>query len=265
MEFIQSLWIGERLSPLEALSIQSFLAHGYEFHLYRYNDINNIPSGVTVRDGREILGSEWIFCYQRGPGKGSYSAFSNLFRYRMLLVNGGWWSDLDMVCIRPFDLDGEYVFSSEYSFQMPDRIVNCGVIKAPPNSEIMNYCWEYCLQQKKEELQWGEIGPRLLGSAVRRFNLHNHVQPLRSAPSFRFVEANIEGIGRRTLSQLKGRRTVQQAKRSGTFPSHVYGIHLWNEIWRRKCIDKFKRHPESSLFEQLKLRYGVECDSRQIQ
>jgi hypothetical protein len=271
MAFIQSLWLGERLSPLEALSIQSFLAHGYEFHLYCYNDVKNIPSGVTIRDGRDILGPEWIFCYQRGLGKGSYSAFSNFFRYRMLLVNGGWWSDLDMVCIRPFDLNSDYVFSSEHSFQMQDGIVNCGVIKAPPSSEIMNYCWEYCLQQKKEELEWGAIGPRLIDSAVRRFNLHTHVQPITAfcavsyVEAFRLVEANIEWDWSETALPTQRARTVEQAKRSGTFPSHIYGVHLWNEIWRRECIDKFKKYPESSLFEQLKLRYGVECDARQIQ
>ena len=112
----QSLWIGSELSVMEQLSIRSFLANGHEFHLYTYQDIKGIPPGTTVvRSGAEILPADQIFCYQKGYGKGSYAAFSNLFRYKLLLERGGWWTDLDSVCMQPIESTDEHILGKERS------------------------------------------------------------------------------------------------------------------------------------------------------
>ena len=55
MEVIQSLWIGTKLSNLEKLSIKSFIDNGHTYHLYTYAEVKNIPEGVIVKDGNEIL------------------------------------------------------------------------------------------------------------------------------------------------------------------------------------------------------------------
>lgn len=99
---IQSLWIGNRLSAMERLAIQSFLANGHDFHLYCYNDVEGLPAGTVVRDGNDILPESRIFAYADGFAKGSHAAFSNHFRYKLLLERGGWWVDTDVVCLRPF-------------------------------------------------------------------------------------------------------------------------------------------------------------------
>jgi hypothetical protein len=42
-----------------------------------------------------------VFFYgdRAGIGRGSVSAFSNLFRYYLLHQMGGWWVDADVVCL----------------------------------------------------------------------------------------------------------------------------------------------------------------------
>ena len=35
----------------------------------------------------------------------------------------------------------------------------------------------------------------------------------------------------------------------------IYGLHLWNEAWRRIGINKKDIHPETSIYEQLKAKY----------
>ena len=35
----------------------------------------------------------------------------------------------------------------------------------------------------------------------------------------------------------------------------IYGLHLWNEAWRRLDIDKHGQYPETSIYEQLKEKY----------
>ena len=85
---IQSLWIGDELSNMEQLSAKSFIDHGHTYHLYTYGDVKNIPEGVIVKDGNEILLESEIFRYKNG----SVSAFSNLFRFALLYKKGGCWA-----------------------------------------------------------------------------------------------------------------------------------------------------------------------------
>ena len=84
-DILQSLWVGKRLSVMEQLSIRSFLDQGYASTSTRTRTVENVPQGTTVHRGEEILPADEIFCYRRGYGKGSYSAFSNCFRYKLLL------------------------------------------------------------------------------------------------------------------------------------------------------------------------------------
>ena len=96
-EKIQSLWIGNTLSNVEKLCINSYIKNGHEFDLYTYDEIDNIPENCNVKDAKEILPEEEIFSYNVGLGKGSYSAFSNYFRYKLLEIKGNWWTDTDIV------------------------------------------------------------------------------------------------------------------------------------------------------------------------
>jgi len=108
-DIIQGLWIGDSLSKMEQLSIKSFLDNGHEYHLYTYGDVKNIPKGTIIKDGNEIVSKNEIYTYKNG----SYSAFSNLFRFTMLYKKGGYWADTDLVCVKKIDIDNPYVFSSE--------------------------------------------------------------------------------------------------------------------------------------------------------
>lgn len=169
-------WIGGNLSNLELLSIYSHVKVGHKVVLWTYNDIDNIPKEVLIKDANNILNHKEIFCYKLGDGKGSYSACSNLFRYKLLLEQGGWWSDIDLVALKPFSFNQEYVFASEIDrkgFCVP---TSC-VIKVIKNSEVMKFCWENSYKIDRETLQWGTIGPKMLSKAIFEHNLENYVQP----------------------------------------------------------------------------------------
>lgn len=60
-KIVQGLWIGDKLSLMEQLSIQSFLKNQHDYHLYVYRDVKNIPIGTTLMDGNEILPEKSIF------------------------------------------------------------------------------------------------------------------------------------------------------------------------------------------------------------
>jgi mannosyltransferase OCH1-like enzyme len=232
---IQGLWIGSDLSAMEHLSISSFLKNGHEYHLYTYGPVGNIPAGTVVRDGTEILPASMIFQYRQHK---SYSAFSNFFRYKLLLEQGGWWVDTDLVCLKPFDFPEEYVFSSEKA--VGSEFINVGAIKAPPESELMVYAWETCRQKERAELVWGEVGPKLMAAAVERFSYERYVKR-----SDVFCP-----IGYSAWEQILTPHLNWQ------FTEATYAVHLWNEFWRRAGRDKNGSYHSTCLYEQLKSKYA---------
>ena len=96
----QSFWYGGGLSPYEFLCLKSFIDCGHAFDLYTYDPDLAVPAGVQVRDASELIDRSEVFVYQpEGFGKGSPSAFSNLFRSKLMVEKGGWWTDTDVVCL----------------------------------------------------------------------------------------------------------------------------------------------------------------------
>jgi hypothetical protein len=234
---IQGLWIGSALSAMEQLSIRSFLANRHQYHLYTYGPVAGIPSGTTVHDGNEILPATMIFQYR---DRKSYAGFSNYFRYKLLLEKGGWWSDLDMVCLKPLDHPGDYVFAAAQHENVSKERVATGLIKVPRASAIMGYAWEVCLSKDAKQITWGETGPLLLDAAVRKFALQQDVRPASvfcPIPYYRWQELIIP---RKDIS----------------FSENTYTVHLWNEMWRRSDADKNKLYPQSCIYERLKTLYA---------
>jgi len=240
---IQGLWIGSELSLMERLSIASFLSNGHEYHLYVYDDLRNAPVGATVKDGNEILPASMIFQYEKHK---SFSAFSNFFRYKLLLERGGWWADADMVCLKPFDFSHEYVFSSESA--SGEEFINCGVIKVPPNSPAMEYAWETCRAKLPEKLIWGEVGPRLMASSIKRLSLERFVMSPQVFCPFGYTEWD-EVLNPNKVWDL----------------GDAYAVHLWNEMWRRNGRDKNQSYDPACLYERLKGKYLLESYADSIE
>ncbi|HYP52149.1 MAG TPA: glycosyltransferase [Pyrinomonadaceae bacterium] len=233
-ETIQGMWIGAELSALERLSVASFLKQGHEYHLYVYGDVRNVPPGAVVRDASEVLPSSMIFKYRQFD---SYAGFSNFFRYKLLLERGGWWADADIVCLKPFDFAEAHVFASE-PYEGAD-VVSSGVVKAPAGSAAMEYAWRVCEGKRREDLVWGETGPRLVGEAVRRFSLERFVKPHEV-----FCPVGYEQW-----------ESVLDAGRAWVFGETTRAVHFWNEMWRRAGRDKNARYDAGCLYERLKDEY----------
>ena len=226
---IQSLWIGSSLSAMEQLGIASHIAHGHEFHLYAYDEIQNVPRGTVMKDAAAILPASRIFMYK---SHASYAGFANFFRYKLLHDKGGWWSDTDSVCIRPLEFAEDHVFSSEFSKGV--NMVNNGVIKAPSGSELMRWAWESCDARDTSKLEWGETGPSLMAEGVRKFGLDDCIQP----------HTAFCPIG------YKDWRAVLDPRADLEFGDETYAVHLWNERWRSAGADKDEHHHPGCFYER---------------
>lgn len=232
---IQGLWIGPALSLMEQLSISSFLQNGHDYHLYVYDEVKNIPAGTVIRNANEILPAARIFQYKHRP---SYAGFSNFFRYKLLLDRGGWWADSDTICLRAFDFPDEYVFSSEIDYRGVEVIAS-GIIKAPPGSSIMAYAWKVCENKSPSRLVWGEIGPKLMATAVSKFSLKEYKKGSRVFSPVNYEEWQI----------------VLQPDAVVSLDGRTFAIHLWNEMWRLAGQDKNAQYHERCLYEKLKRTY----------
>ena len=234
---IQSLWVGKSITSLEALSINSFLRQGHEFHLYTYGDVSGVPPDAVIKDAESILPESMVFELQ---GFQSYAGFADYFRYALLYAKGGWWSDLDVVCVRPLSFLSEYVFASEFDLRAQrESPTNC-VMKCPPASSIMKYAFEVCFRKQVANIKWGETGPQLIAKAIKKFDLQRAVMSAATfcpVPHFEWPELILPG-------------------RKLELPSDTYGVHLWNEMWRRNRAEKDEKYPDSSLYSLLKRQYG---------
>ena len=113
MSIVNALWIG-KLGKLQLLSINSFLKQGHKYILWIYPNINkkliptNIPKGVIVKDANKIFNKKYIFKHWSG----NYATFADMFRFKLLHEKGGWWVDLDLICLRKLP-DVSYFFGGE--------------------------------------------------------------------------------------------------------------------------------------------------------
>jgi len=256
-KIIQSLWIGNELSTLEQLCIKSFLKNDHEFHLYTYGDINNIPEGTTVKDAGEIIPSEEIFMYSTG----TYSVFADWFRWELLFQKGGFWVDMDEICLKPFDFDTDLIFGKQTMGS-----VAVGVLGFPPEHELCAFMRDICenpnkilpydstrmklrkikrrlLRRGRQNVGWGETGgPPGFTKALEYFGLFEQAKPFTyfyAIPHYNWDTAFDETF----------------ANDVNLF-SNSYAVHLWNDMMRyKKGFDKNGTFPKNSLFERLKAKY----------
>lgn len=232
---VQSLWIGDALSKVEQISINSFLRNGYEFHLYTYSPISNIPQDVVIKDAREILPENEIFK--------PYGTFSDLFRYKLLLDKGGWWVDLDAVCLKPFDFDRFYVFG-----KLSHWIICNGVMYV--NKKGDRFFYDLFNKTKnilstKKIVPWATIGPILLTDRIKKHHLNWFV--LGPEIFIPIHYSNIENI----------------FCENGNIPKTAYSIHLFNEEITRRKYNKNGPFRTSSIIGQLERHYLPTQDASQ--
>jgi hypothetical protein len=217
---------------MEQLSLASFIANGHAYHLYTYGPVSGVPRKAVIKDAEAILPRSRAFQYSKHA---TWSGFANFFRYKLLLEQGGWWADTDLVCLRPFEFDDEYVFSSEFS--VGRQMVNIGAIKAPAQSRIMSFMWDVCQTKDPAKLVWGESGPALMQEAVDRFSMRHFVKSWK------------------TFCPVGFREWTKLLDPEPPDVSESAAVHLWHEMWRSAGQDKNAHYHPDSLYEQLRSRY----------
>ena len=274
-KIINGLWIspdGRPLSNLERLCIYSFCAHGHDFRLWTYGDLPNVPQDtapgkVEVCDGNEILPADKIFYVKK-----MLAGFGDYFRWELMRQVGGWYADMDMVCLRPIDFADEVVFVGE---RIGD--VNSNFIKFPKGHSIACAMADACANPLKivpwdtrrrrlikikrrlkfwmkvlERQSFGESGgPKGFSLAAQHFGITQNAKPawttdfIGLAGHQYYVNEELHDLG--VLQPLLNR---------------AYAVHFSNTVFASDGIDKNGTFHPNSPFEILKRRYLPELVGR---
>jgi len=214
---VNGFWHGSELGELEKLCIDSWIKNGYEFHLWLYDDIE-VPEGVVVENANHIVSLHEYFTYDDGVSKGTPVAFSNLFRTQLLYQRGGLYSDLDVLCLKPYDFNKRFVFSEQGDSTHPYHVATC-ILYSKDMGESFFDDWSDWIIAKKNNwrpIAHGDLGPNLFTKLITLYNLKEYV-----LPKEHFCPVDWESY-----------KDVLEHK----FDS--YGVHLYRSLWNQKELKK---------------------------
>jgi len=258
-DVLRSLWVGNKLSTLERICARSWAYHGHRLELFVYDDVGNVPDGVVLKDANTIIPEKDVFRRQ-----GSYAIFADLFRWTLLYEQGGYWVDMDILCLKPFDFQDDIVFGCEHS-----NAASIGVLRLPekhliaremlslardPNQIIGNerfkvklkkYLRRHLLFGSTMGLRWGEAGgPKAFTWILKKYNYFQLGKP------FTYFYP-VDPLNWRCLFDAT-------LKEEDSFYKTSYAVHLWNELLRRESFCKEGPfQPDSFVAKQQKLM-GIE-------
>jgi len=234
---VRCFWHGSPLSIYEKLSLQSFLNCGHAVELYAYDELD-VPAGVKLCDANSIWPFSEAFAYADGPTKGSFSALSDVFRYKLLFEKGGIWADTDMLCLKSLaDLpDASAGWENTHS-------INCALMKFSAGHPV---CEELYLKADAmgKLIHHGQAGPALMTSVTSRRKEACNILPIAA-----FYPLNFEDAWR-ALVPVE-RAYCEQLTASS------YCVHWWGSTFRYIGSPKEALPPEGSfLCEQAKLVFS---------
>ena len=236
----QSFWYGGPLSPYELFCLKSFIDWGHAVDVYTYDVDLVVPAGVKVRDAAEILGQHEFFVYQaEGFGNGSPSAFSNLFRYKLLVEKGGWWIDADVVCLT------ERIPVVHRFFARQDAdFINGAVMYFEAQDPIMVQCLDGAMKLGRS-VRWGEAGPRLLTRVLLERGCLDQAAPASVCYPIHYSQA---------VDLLRASRTANLAAKIE--PSLF--LHVWQSMLVHLGVLKTSRPPKGSLLRKSTDKHPVD-------
>ena len=218
--------------------MRSFLHHGHEYHLYTYGTLDGVPDGVKVMPAGQLMPESEIKNFP------TLQQFADYFRYRLLYDKGGWWFDLDTVCLRPIDFEQDYVFAKAPS-ERP--LVYNGFIKVPAKSEVMLYCMqriETMAAYSREVADFQAMGPHLLTRAVQDCKLNDFVlagdtfDPVHWDKLHLLVDPDFK-------CELSRSYTLHLFRAAWNLGPQALGRHLYSD----------RHYPAGCIYENLKRRY----------
>lgn len=242
---VRAFWTGPQLSPYEELCLTSFVAAGARVLVYSRDKTLRVPAGVERVDLDELLTGE-VHHFTFADGDRSPALHSDLFRYFAILQFGGWYVDLDVICL------GEQLPKCKvYLARESEKLVNGAVMKFPAHAPVISAAIEEAFKLLPEARPGAplsariSIGPELVTRLANDYALDHLVRPRSSAYEISYDEIPLM-FDPIFCEELNERVTGSDF------------VHLWNEIWRRVRVPKNYGPPAGSFLDGLFRRFGIQ-------
>ena len=257
-EIIRGVWFASSVGPMQQLCMKSYMDYGHDFHLYTAGPCRGVPEGVIIEDANDFTPAD---VRARFPHN---SQSADLCRDLIILKEGGWYVDLDTVCLRPFDFSEPYVFVSEDTSkfncktasgqkavtdpitpcsEVPTNYISNSTFKAPAGASFLQNMVDHIRRSDTAHpRRWESFGPDLFVSEVVNSPLRAYVK----APIV-FDAANPNELYHLVASGVQY-----------DISSKSYAMHFRTSWWGRGGAPSLDdMHPSDSMYECLKRKHGV--------
>ena len=231
---VHMLWVYGDLGLLEKIAARSFIQNGFSLNIWTYGKDNINIQNAKIRNANEILPEEKVFLNRYG----SYAAFSDIFRYCLLSLHGGLYVDTDVISLKHASEIPLVNFLVQERLKEKGNIINGNVISYQNfgRDSLIEKAKKIALEFPKKDIYWGEIGPQLLTNLISKNVDHDfNIFPPEFANNYDYWNCP----------------KVFLKKQYADPPKNAAFIHLYNEMWKRKKIDKNKIYSKETFYGKL--------------
>lgn len=252
---VHFFWGGSRgLGLWNKVCIRSFIEHGYRVNIWSYEGVS--IEGAITKDAEEVVESDLYYKYKDGSC-GSLAEFSDIFRYKLLSQETGWYCDTDVICLTDSkdlvrgDVGG---FDLVCGWQDEGTGVNNAVMYSEVGS-VAKQCHEKCMSMLSEDYRgykgWGYLGPVLLTEIALKNKCKVLVREKNAFYSVHYSEA-LDFIDGSKAEELKQRITG------------ALFLHLWDGKLKSMGIPTDVWPPSDSYLGELFSRYKTSMESDSV-
>jgi len=234
IEVANFFWGGD-LTPYEEANFLSFLHNGFNVNVWSYQKLT-LPKEIVNRDANEIISKEFLMKFNQNFQKSNMSSFSNLFRYELILKEGGWWFDSDCICLKDVSDFSKLAKNQKFvlALENPDLVGSSVMYINDKNiAEMLLDETNKRINKNNYKFFWGEIGPYLITDVFKANNLFEKTIKTEYFYKIKPEEFHILFDPDSTLN-------VQALLKDS------FVCHTWNEMFRKFDIEKKKLPPKNS-------------------
>ena len=166
MTTFNAFWFGRPLSAFQWACLSSFVRRGHELrpHVYEHMEV---PAGVMPVDASKTLPrSELFFIANPFTGNADVGPFSDLFRYKLLLDQGGWYVDVDTICLAEDYPDDIRAWAQENEKVERRVVINGAQMCMPPGDPLAAELYAQCRAVGHTSERREDWGPNLLTRVI---------------------------------------------------------------------------------------------------
>jgi hypothetical protein len=135
-----------------------------------YEDLE-VPIGVRLRDANEVMPKENLFFLENShSSKKDVAPFSDYFRLKFLHDFGGWWCDVDTICLSAKFPTGERIWARQAPDYRPDSISN-GQLYFTKGDWVVRKLLAACEEAMANAERRESLGPELISRVIAELEL----------------------------------------------------------------------------------------------